>query len=234
MLKGGLHLFPCTIGADDDTLYLPLQVKNNILACKIWLVENIRTTRRFLKHLDKSYNIDEASFFVLNKKTTPAELEAVKVHLQNGAAVGVMSEAGLPGVADPGNVITAYCHNKNIPVHPYVGPSSIFLALMASGLNGQHFEFHGYLGKNDDEQIKSLKNLELKVKKEGSTHIFMDTPFKNHRLFENALKCLHPDTQLCVAYGIQTPMEKIQCKPVKSWKKNKFEFKKVPCLFLIG
>lgn len=234
MLAAGLHLFPCTIGSVESALYLPFEVQQRILSCNIWLVENIRTTRRYLKSLDREYDIDAAQFFVLNKKTTAQELDQVKQHLQAGKAVGVMSEAGLPGVADPGNLITAYCHLKNIQVHPYVGPSSIFLALMASGLNGQNFQFHGYLGKSDEEQCKALKQIESRVKQEGSTHIFMDTPFKNHRLFENALKTLHPDTQLCIAYGIHTADEKISTAPIRKWKQKPFTFKKVPALFLVG
>lgn len=199
-----------------------------------YIVENIRTARRFLKRLIPSIDISALTFYELNTHTPQDEIWGYLSPLRQGKPVGVMSEAGCPGVADPGALVVSLAQKEGFRVIPLVGPSSILLSLMASGLNGQNFAFNGYLPVDARERDKCIRDLETQALRKNITQIFIETPYRNVRMMESLLNNLHPDTLLCVAANITAPDEQIITKTVKNWKNQKWNLDKVPVIFLIG
>jgi 16S rRNA (cytidine1402-2'-O)-methyltransferase len=197
-------------------------------------VENIRTARRFLKQVNKEINIDQLTFFELNKYTNQNELPAFLKPLEQGDNVAVISEAGCPGIADPGAEVVKIAHQKGYKVVPLVGPSSIVLALMASGLNGQNFAFNGYLPVRANERTRAISNLEKLVKNNRQTQIFIETPYRNNQLITEVLKTCSPSTLLCIAANLTGENEFIATKSVSRWKGNVPDLHKQPAIFLLG
>lgn len=230
---GKLYLIPITLGDCSPDSVIPSKVSEIIRQLNYFIVENIRTSRRYIRSVDKDKNIDDLTFFVLNKHTQPSELNEFLAPIQKGYDVGVISEAGVPGVADPGASIVSLAHQKGIAVVPLVGPSSILLALMASGMNGQKFAFHGYLPIKDQERIQTLKKLEKQSRQTGETQIFMETPYRNNKLFADILKACQKNTLLCVASNITLKNEQIQTKPIAKWIRDEINLHKLPTVFLI-
>ena len=234
-LQPSLYLIPVTLGDTPINQVLPSYNHDIIVNIKHFIVENIRSARRFLKQVEKSIDIDELTFYELNRHTDRKIIGEYLVPLAHGQAVGIISEAGCPAIADPGADVVAIAQTRGIKVVPLVGPSSIIMSLMGSGFNGQSFAFNGYLPVDVPGRIKALKKLENKVYNEDQTQIFIETPYRNTKMMETMLQSLRPTTKICIAAGITTPQELIVTKTVEKWKKGKMpEFEKVPCVFLIG
>jgi 16S rRNA (cytidine1402-2'-O)-methyltransferase len=233
-MSASLFLIPVTLGETALSKVLPAYNKDVILSLKYFIVENERTARRFLKQTDPEIAIDELTFYTLNKYTTREELSGFLNPLQAGHSIGILSEAGCPAVADPGADIVAIAQQKNLPVVPLVGPSSILLALMASGFNGQSFAFHGYLPIDNDMRIKTVKKLEQRMHAENQTQLFIETPYRNDKLLADILQTCQPSTRLCIAADITLTSEFIRTKTIADWKKNRPELSKRPCIFAIG
>ncbi|WP_338762699.1 SAM-dependent methyltransferase [Bernardetia sp. ABR2-2B] len=206
---------------------------------KYFLVENLRTARRFISALKLGIVIDDLVLFQLDKKTTKAELEnyfkkiPAKDENNEPTKIGIMSEAGCPGVADPGALAVEYAHKNNIEIVPLVGASSILLALMASGFNGQNFAFHGYLSIDKEKRKNEVKNLESESKKLKRSQIFMETPYRNNPLLNDILKVLNPKTRLCIASNITSKSQFIKTKTVGEWKKEIPDLHKIPTIFVL-
>ncbi|HNQ68611.1 MAG TPA: SAM-dependent methyltransferase [Bacteroidales bacterium] len=228
-----LFLIPNLIGNTPTTDVLPLIVHNVVSSIKHFIVEDIRNARRFLKKLDSEILIDSLVFYELNKHTTQEEISTYLDVCIAGEDIALISEAGLPCIADPGNQIVMMAHKMNIRVIPFSGPSSIFMALMSSGLNGQNFAFNGYLSVESQLRIRQLKVLENKSLREKQSQIFMDTPYRNNKLFNEILLNLNPDTYLCVASNISCENEFIMTKKIAEWKKLNINLDKKPCIFII-
>ena len=231
-MNGKLYLLP-TILSPDAIDTIPNGTVSKALELKYLIAENIRTTRRFLKRLDKSVDIDSITFFEFNKKTETNELDSFLAPVHEGHDIGIISEAGCPGIADPGQLIIRLAHQKGIHVVPMTGPSSIFLALMASGLNGQSFRFHGYLPIDEQKKRKYLRYLEQEANQRKETQIFMETPFRNNKMIETILRVLNPYTTLCLAVNITGENESIQTKTINEWKIDGPDFHKQPCIYLL-
>ena len=212
---------------------LPLMVKKHIQDINIFIVENIRTTRRYIKSLCKEKNIDKITFYPYDKHQNLNLDKDFLPHILNGDNIALMSEAGLPCIADPGSQIVDYAHEHLITIVPISGPSSIFLALMASGMNGQNFAFNGYLPINKSERSKAILHLERLSKTKKQTQIFMETPYRNQQLFDNILRICSQHTKLCIASNITAKNELIQTKTVSEWKNNKINIHKQPTIFLM-
>lgn len=233
-METALYLIPVTLGDTEISQVLPAYNHDLITGIKHFIVENIRSARRFLKKVEKSIDIDELTFYELNRHTDRKIIGQYLEPLQKGQSVGIISEAGCPAIADPGADVVAIAQGRGIKVVPLVGPSSIIMSLMASGFNGQSFAFNGYLPVDLSGRTKALKKLENKVYNEDQTQIFIETPYRNTKMLESMLTALRPATKICIAAGITTPQEMIITKTVEKWKKEKFpDFEKVPCVFLI-
>lgn len=232
-MSPSLFLIPVTLGETDHCRVLPSYNADIISGLSYFIVENVRTARRFLKQTDPSIDIDRLTFFVLNKHTSPEELSGFLSPLAEGHSIGIISEAGCPAIADPGADVVALAQKKNLPVVPLVGPSSILLALMASGFNGQSFAFHGYLPIESDQRLKTLKRLEQAVYADNQTQLFIETPYRNMKLLEDILRSCRPQTRLCIAADISLPSEYIKTRTVAEWKKGLPELSKRPCIFAI-
>ncbi|NLI65005.1 MAG: SAM-dependent methyltransferase, partial [Bacteroidales bacterium] len=202
MLPTGLYLIPVTLGDTPIERVLPDYNQSVILQIKHFIVEDLRTARRFLKKVDRSIEINDLTFYVLNKRTPKNKLYDFLAPLQKGEAVGLMSEAGCPAVADPGSDMVALAHQRDIKVIPLVGPSSILLSLMASGFNGQSFTFHGYLPIQGDQRTQKIKELERRIYSDNETQLFIETPYRNQQMVDDLLKSCKPQTKLCVAANI--------------------------------
>lgn len=228
-------MIPTTIGDLEDSTqnFIPPQTYQITIGLSFFIVEKIKTSRRFLRKLDPKFDIDSSTFYELNKHTNPQEIHSFLDPCRRGQDVGLLSEAGCPSVADPGSNIVALAHKENIKVVPLVGPSSILLALMASGLNGQHFSFHGYLPIEKNEKLKKIKFLEKNCKN-GSAQIFMETPFRNESLFSELVLNCNDNTMLCVACNISTNEEFIKTLSIFEWRKNKPSLNKKPTIFIMG
>lgn len=231
---GILYLIPVTLGDTPINQVIPKYNSQIINEIDIYIVENIKTARRFLKKSGISKTIDELTFYELNKRTQLHDLPSFLNPLLEGKNVGVLSEAGCPGVADPGADIVALAQQKNIKVIPLIGPSSILLSLMASGFNGQSFCFNGYLPKEQKDRIFKLKELERRVFSQKQTQLFIETPYRNKNLFEDILKNCSENTRLCIAIDITLPSEQITTKTIGDWKSTKIDLHKRPCMFLLG
>lgn len=230
---GVLYLIPVTLG---DTLVekvLPAYNKDIILQVRHFIVEDVRSARRFLKKVDKDIDIDGLTFYSLNKHTSPDVISGYLNPLMEGFSMGVISEAGCPAVADPGADVVAIAQRRNIQVVPLVGPSSIILSVMGSGFNGQSFAFNGYLPIDSVERTKKLKMLEQRVYHEHQTQIFIETPYRNNKLVEEILHCCQPQTKLCIAANITCENEYIHTRSMKEWKKGVPDLTKMPCIFLL-
>jgi len=229
-----LYLVPNILSENDWQNVLPAQVAVVLTNTKHFIVENIRTTRRFMKQVNHEINIDDCTFYELNKYTNLSEIPSYLKPIENGFDVAVVSEAGCPGVADPGAEVVKIAHQKGITVVPLVGPSSILLALMASGLNGQNFAFNGYLPVRPNERTKAIAALEKKARNEQQTQIFIETPYRNNQLIEDVLKTCSGNTLFCIASNITADNEFIQTKTIQAWKNKTPDLHKIPAIFLIG
>lgn len=232
-MKAALYLIPVLLGDTTLERVLPAYNKEVVLGIRHFIVEDIRSARRFLKKVDESINIDELQFYPLNKFTSPQDVSGYLKPLEEGNAMGVISEAGCPAVADPGADVVAIAQRKNLPVVPLIGPSSIILSVMASGFNGQSFAFNGYLPIDPTERIRKLKALEQRAIAEHQTQIFIETPYRNNKMVEDIIKCCRPQTRLCIAANITCENEYIKTKSLKDWKGHVPELGKKPCIFLI-
>ena len=233
MKKGKLYLIPTTLGDGTEEKTLPSSVLNAIKNIDIFIVENIRTSRRFIKKMYKEKDIDNTIFFSYGKHDKLDLQEDFLPHIYSGKDVGVISEAGVPCVADPGSKIVDFAHQFQVEVVPIVGPSSILLALMASGFNGQNFAFTGYLPIDKLERKKKLIGLEILSRKTNQTQIFMETPYRNVQMFEAILQTSSKLTKLCIASNISLNDEKIITKTIGEWKLEKPNIHKKPTIFLI-
>jgi 16S rRNA (cytidine1402-2'-O)-methyltransferase len=218
-LAGRIFLIPVTLGGDDFRQVIPEQVIKLTTTLRYFVVENLRSSRRYLRLIDKSFPIDETVFFELNEHTSDSELGSFLEPVMNGNDLGIMSEAGLPGIADPGTNLVREAHRRDIIVIPLSGPSSIILALISSGLNGQNFTFNGYLPVKPTERDSKLRELE-KRSKSGESQIFMETPYRAQKMFESVLAVCLPATQLCIAINITLSSEFIRSKSIAEWKKE--------------
>ncbi|WP_278504303.1 SAM-dependent methyltransferase [Phocaeicola barnesiae] len=232
-METALYLLPVTLGDTPVEQVLPAYNKEIILGIKHFIVEDVRSARRFLKKVEASINIDELTFYPLNKHTSPDDLSGYLKPLQEGHSMGVISEAGCPAVADPGADVVAMAQRKNLKVVPLVGPSSIILSVMGSGFNGQSFAFHGYLPIEAADRIKRLKDLEGRIYSENQTQLFIETPYRNNKMMEDIVKTCRPQTKLCIAANITCEGEYIHTKTIREWKGHLPDLTKVPCIFLI-
>lgn len=233
-MKGTLYLIPSVLAPDTGKNVIPLQVKDTIERIDHFLVENIRTARRYFKSLGILKPIDKISFYDLDKNSTKNEMEQYLDILSEGKDMGIISEAGCPAVADPGSEMVYLAHKNRVKVVPLTGPSSILMALMASGFTGQSFVFHGYLPVDKLARIKAIKMLESESCKKKQTQIFMETPYRNNQLFEAVIQTCEPDTELCIAVELTSPEEYICTKKIKNWKTGKYNFHKKPAIFLVS
>lgn len=229
---GKLYLIPTPLGENDPAEVLPRQVLERACSLRCFVVEELRTARRFLSRYGLKGHIEELDFHILNEHTAPAEVEAM-LPLFDGQDVGLLSEAGLPAVADPGAALVALCHRHGIEVVPMVGPSSLMLALMASGLNGQSFAFRGYIPAKTDERRAALKDLEKQSRALNQSQILIETPYRNDTLFADMLQGLSPATRLCVAADITLPTQLIKTETVAQWRKTPLTIGKRPCVFIL-
>jgi 16S rRNA (cytidine1402-2'-O)-methyltransferase len=233
-MKGTLYLIPNTLGNPDTTNTIPAVITERINTIQVYIVENLRNARRYLKSLNREIDINSLSFYELNEHTPEAEIPAFLDQAMQGADVGVLSEAGVPGVADPGAAVVRIAHEKGIRVVPLTGPSSILLSLMASGLNGQAFTFHGYLPVKRPERIRKIREIEQVCLRKGETQIFMEAPYRNDGLLRDILEVCTFNTSLCVAADLTMDTEFVQTRPVGEWKKSKPALHKRPVIFLLG
>lgn len=231
--KGKLYLIPTTLGDTEFSAVLPAAVLATVSSLETFVVEELRTARRFLSKAGHKGRIDSLSLFELNEHTPPEEVERLVSVLEEGKDVGLMSEAGLPAVADPGALLVAAAQQRDITVVPMVGPSSLMLALMGSGFNGQSFAFNGYLPVKPEERRAKIKLLEKLSAQLDQTQIMIETPYRNDAFFKELVSVCNPRTRICVAADITLPNEFIKTKTAASWQKKLPEIGKRPCVFLI-
>ncbi|NOY37393.1 MAG: SAM-dependent methyltransferase [Chlorobi bacterium] len=233
-MAGDLYLLPSTLGATSPEIYLPAGVIKILHRLKLFFAEDIRTARRFIKSTGYPDNISIVTFYELSEHTTPVETERLLQVLQAAGEAGLISEAGLPAVADPGATLVHLCHRHGIRVHPLTGPSSIMLALMASGMNGQHFTFHGYLPRDPAQRRRKLRMLEQECNVSGNSQVFMETPYRNLALLKDILQTCHKDTWLCIAAGLTTDYEFIDTRQTGLWERKLPDIHKIPAIFIVG
>jgi 16S rRNA (cytidine1402-2'-O)-methyltransferase len=232
MVNGKLYLIPTIISEETQDAVIPASVKEVLPNLKYFLVENIRTARRYLSSLRIYDSIEPLQFQVLNKDTTKESMQELFAPVFAGHSIGVLSESGCPGIADPGALAVQYAHEKNLLVVPLVGPSSILLALISSGLNGQRFAFHGYLPVDQKQLTQVIKDLERESRTKNQTQLFIETPYRNNNIIKVLLEVLNPATLLTVAVDITGKQEYIRTMRVNEWKKSKPVFSKLPAIFL--
>ena len=231
--KGKLYLIPTPLSENSTNSIITPQLQQVIKSLDYYLVENIRTSRRFISSLKLGIAIEDLVFGQLDKNTKIEQISDLCDPLLKGKNIGVMSEAGCPGIADPGNLAVRFAHRNEIEVIPLVGPSSIFMALMASGLNGQSFAFHGYLPIDKQKRIQAIKSIERDSIKNKQTQIFMETPFRNNHLLTDILRSCRSGTSVCIAKDVTGADEYIKTKTVQQWRKTKIDLHKIPCIFLM-
>ena len=231
-MKGRLYLIPSPLGDNDPSEVLPATTIATACGLRCFVVEELRTARRFLSRAGLKGHIDELEFHVLNEHTTDAEVRALTGLFDSGD-VGLISEAGLPAVADPGAALVALCHRNGIEVVPMVGPSSLMLALMASGLNGQSFAFRGYIPAKTDERKAAVKELERMSKALDQSQILIETPYRNDSLMSDLTSMLQPHTRITVAADITLPTQFIRTDTAEGWRKHPVIIGKRPCVFII-
>ncbi len=231
---GSLYIIPNTLGGESIQDIIPQEVILKASGIRHFIVENLKSSRRLLRKMDRQFPIDESMFIEMNKRSTEQDTMKGLHWLIEGHDVGVISDAGCACVADPGADIVSLAHSQKIAVIPFVGPSSILLSLMGSGFSGQNFSFHGYLPKDRKDRIKTLKTYEFEARKKGYTQIFMDTPYRNMNVLEDLLNELADHTQLCIASNITLHNQRIRTMSVEDWRENAYDLSKSPCVFLIG
>jgi 16S rRNA (cytidine1402-2'-O)-methyltransferase len=230
-MSSTVYLVPCVLD-DTATQTIPIYILDAVKDCQVIFAENERTARRFLKSMDKSIIIDNYEWFAIHK--TEEEQKIIFIQkIKEGKNIAIISEAGCPGIADPGQVLIEAAQQLNTTIKPLVGPSSILLALMASGMNGQQFQFVGYLPIDNNERINAIRELETESKKKNSTQLFIETPYRNNQLLETLLKTCKPSTRICIAAELTSPNEYIKTKMVSDWKNEKLDFHKKPVIFLL-
>jgi len=218
-MAGSLYLVPVTLGSIEYENVIPSYVSNVTRRLRHFITEDVRSARRYLRLIDRSFPIDDSSFSILNEHTKAEQVAELLAPVIAGFDVGLMSEAGLPGIADPGSLVIREAHARNIKVVPLSGPSSIILALISSGLDGQKFSFHGYLPQKKDEREQRLRDIEKRIAKDGS-QIFMETPYRASKMIESLLSACNGDTMLCIASDITLGTEFIVTKRIAEWRKN--------------
>jgi 16S rRNA (cytidine1402-2'-O)-methyltransferase len=231
-MPGKLYLIPNTLGSAETGSIIPAEVAQMAIKLRHFIVEDLRTARRYLRLLDRQMDIDGSQFFMLNKRTTPAQWSEYLKPLKAGHDVGIISEAGCPGVADPGAEVVKMAHEAGIQVVPMVGPSSILLAMMASGMNGQSFAFVGYIPIKKEDRLTMIKQLESRSRNEHQSQLFIETPFRNNHLAEDILNTCAPKTRLCIACNLTLPDEYVVTKTIAQWKGKLPELHKKPTLFI--
>ena len=231
-MAGSIYLVPVTLGGEDYSYVIPEKVLSITRSLRLFVVEDLRSARRFLRMIDKEFPINETIFHELNEHTDDSEITSYLDPVLDGSDLGIMSEAGLPGIADPGAKLVALAHKKSIRVSPLPGPSSIILALISSGLNGQNFSFNGYLPVNPADRSAALRALEKKSR-EGFAQLFMETPYRNQRMIETILKTCSSETKLCVATDITLPDEEIKTMTISEWRKNVPSINNRPAIFIL-
>ncbi len=235
MSKSQVYLIPTSLGViENPSSIIASSVRETIISLNHFVVENIRESRRYITSLGLRDKIDSSEFIEINKREIEKGVQEASEWLKEGFDIGVLSDAGCPGIADPGSDIVKLAHQHNCKVIPLVGPSSILLGLIASGMNGQNFAFHAYLPKEQKQRISKIKELEAESMQLRRTQIFMETPYRNNYLLEDLLKELNPKTRLCIAASITLPKEYIKTKEVGQWRNmNLPDLNKKPCIFLI-
>lgn len=233
MPKGKLFLIPNVLAENTAQSIISPQIKEVVTHTKVFLVENLRTARRYISSLKLGVNIEELHMEILDKDTAPETINRLMQPLLNGADMGIISEAGCPGIADPGALAVEHAHRKGIQVVPLSGPSSMFMALMGSGFSGQSFAFHGYLPIDKKEKATAIKKLEAESQREKRAQIFMETPFRNNQLLEDLLRVLSPQTKLCIAKNITGSDEMILTKTVQEWQQLPIDLHKIPTVFVL-
>jgi 16S rRNA (cytidine1402-2'-O)-methyltransferase len=228
-----LYLLPVTLGDTELNTVLPAYNIEIIQGIKHFIVEDVRSARRFLKKVDREFDIDSLSFYPLNKHTSAEDISGYLQPLLAGQSMGVISEAGCPAVADPGADVVAIAQRKNLKVVPLVGPSSIILSVMGSGFNGQSFAFHGYLPIEPGERVKRIKQLEQRIYSENQTQLFIETPYRNHKMVDDLLQNCRPQTKLCIAANLTCEGEYIKTRAISEWKGKVPDLSKIPCIFLL-
>ena len=232
-LLGKLYLIPTTLGECNPDDVLPQTIKRAVDFINFYIVENEKTARKFIKSVNPDKVQSSLALSILNKHTEVADFNKMIQPCLEGINIGLMSEAGCPGVADPGAAIVKIAHEKGIQVIPLVGPSSILLAMMGSGMNGQSFAFNGYLPIDKSDKKTALKNFEKVSQDKNQSQIFIETPYRNNKLVEDILATLQPNTHLCIATDITLPTEYIKTQRVADWKKTKIDLHNRPTIFII-
>jgi len=233
-MSSAVHLIPNVISEDSLDSTIPSSLRTLVSTIDHYVVENEKVARRYLKKLRPEIVIDELQFYSMGKHAEADSMSRALTALKNGNHVGVISDAGCPGVADPGSEFVRLAHETGHRVTPYVGPSSILLTLMASGMNGQQFCFHGYVPKDRRERLDMIKGLIRSIRQNRSTQLFMDTPFRNDSLLEDLISSVPDDIRICIAKDITGQSEFIRSEKASYWKKNKPELRKIPVLFALG
>ena len=230
-----LFLIPAYLSEESPIDYFAPSIKEYILKTDYFFVENEKTARKVIKFFAPEKKQSDLKLFLLDKYSESNDLKEAQKLMKSGQDFGLLSEAGLPCIADPGNLMVKWCHENNIKVHPINGPSSIILALISSGFNGQEFTFHGYLPIDKEQKKKQILFLENQVQKSGYSQIFMETPYRNNQLLEDLIKFLNPNTKLCIAANINHPTEEfIKTLKISDWKNKKPELHKIPAVFVLG
>jgi 16S rRNA (cytidine1402-2'-O)-methyltransferase len=230
---GAIYMIPNLLGDSAPLEVLPISVKKNIESLTYFICENEKVARAFIKKIAPNKSQQNLKIVLLNKFTDPLEVESFLAPCFEGESIGLISDAGCPAIADPGAIIVAMAHKKGIVVKPLVGPSSILLALMGSGMNGQNFAFNGYLPIDKQERKKAIKGLEKKSFELQQTQIFMETPYRNDAIMSDLIKILHPSTRLCIACDLSLKSETIRTHTAEEWKSRTFSIQKRPAIFLI-
>jgi 16S rRNA (cytidine1402-2'-O)-methyltransferase len=233
MKKGKLYLIPTPLSDSDVNDYIPAKVRDIVNNLRYFVVEDLRTARRYISRLKIDTPIDELNFSLLNEHTDVKAIFALLSPVLQGHDLGLLSDAGMPCIADPGEELVQMAHSYGITVIPLVGPSSLFLALAASGLSGEKFSFEGYLPAKTPDLIKTVRRLEQQSRQDNQSKIFIETPYRSAKIFETILNACSPDTFVCVACNITAADEFIQTRQVREWKKNIPELNKKPCIFIL-
>lgn len=230
-----LFLIPAYLSENSPQDFFAPVIKEYILKTDYFFVENEKTARKIIKFFAPEKKQADLKLFLLDKYSENSDLKEAQTLMKNGQDFGLLSEAGLPCIADPGNLMVKWCHENSVKVVPVNGPSSIILALIGSGFNGQEFTFHGYLPIDKSEKKSKIQWLESQVQKTGYSQIFMETPYRNNQLFEDLCQFLSPQSKLCIAANINDPIDEfIKTKTIKDWRKNKPELRKIPAVFVLG
>lgn len=233
-IYGTLYLIPCAIADSTEWKFYPA-IEQALRQCSVIVCERIRTTRRQIKYLFDQPAFDALELLEMGKHADNEYIDQTIRALMSGKHAAILSEAGMPCIADPGHTLVLAAHKKNIPVHPFAGPSSFMMALMASGLSGQAFQFHGYLSRDQDKRSQELKQIDRSIKQRRTTHIVMETPYRNQKMLEDITRYIHQETMLSIAAGLSSEQQKITTMPIHAWKKTKNYFdEKLPAVFVLG